>query len=304
MNDGLGVVLLVEDTPDHLTLLSKALDQAGYVVLSASDGASALRLLETMRPDVILLDALMPGLDGFETCARIKKQERLRQVPVIFMTALTDSAHVLNGFAQGAIDYITKPIRIDELVVRLDTHLRTARHLRHLYQALETSKQAVLVTNARGVMVWRSSLAMELLASQGPEFSDALTHSEGWSQWLQPGPERSGATLSYQAGELAFKLMARYSQDEYLVMVERSEAEASNHLAGDLARRFSLTAREAEVLQWATYGKASRDIAQILAMSPRTVDKHFEHILEKLGVENRTSAVAMVLHNSSQGTAD
>ena len=90
-----GIILIVDDTPDNLALISDALDDAGYMVLVALDGSSALGRIQRRRPDLILLDAMMPGLDGFETCRRIKADPASADIPVLFMTALTDSEHVV-----------------------------------------------------------------------------------------------------------------------------------------------------------------------------------------------------------------
>lgn len=208
-----GVILIVDDMPDNLALLSDALDDAGYMVLVAMDGLSALSRIQRRRPDLILLDAMMPGLDGFETCRRIKAQPESADIPVLFMTALTDSEHVVQGFAAGGIDYVTKPIHTAEVLARVASHLRTARIL----QAARTaSKQAPLTLN----------------------------------------DEPAFATLS---------------------------------------ARFQLTEREVEVLRWVACGKTNRDIGDILGLSPRTVNKHLEHVYVKLGVETRTAATSVAL---------
>ena len=120
-----GIILIVDDTPDNLALLSDALDDAGYMVLVALDGVSALGRIQRRRPDLILLDAMMPGLDGFETCRRIKAEPSSADIPVLFMTALTDSEHVVQGFEAGGIDYVTKPINPEEVLARVASHLRT-----------------------------------------------------------------------------------------------------------------------------------------------------------------------------------
>ncbi|PHX38875.1 LuxR family transcriptional regulator [Pseudomonas sp. NZIPFR-PS2] len=122
-----GVVLIVDDTPDNLAMLSDALDDAGYMVLVALDGLSALNRVQRRRPDLILLDAMMPGLDGFETCRRLKAQPASADIPVVFMTGLTDTRHVVQGFEVGGSDYVTKPIQTDEVLARVAAHLRTSR---------------------------------------------------------------------------------------------------------------------------------------------------------------------------------
>src|SRR5690606_28388238 len=103
-----------------------ALEDEGYTVLVARDGAQALERLALVTPDAILLDAVMPGLSGFETCRSIKASPAWASVPVIFMTGLSDTADVVAGFAAGGVDYVVKPVRIEEVLARLRTHARNA----------------------------------------------------------------------------------------------------------------------------------------------------------------------------------
>src|SRR5579863_591380 len=105
------IVLIVDDTPDNLAVLTDALDDAGYMVLVATDGETALDRLQHITPDIILLDAVMPRLDGFETCRRLKQLEASRWIPVVFMTGLTETEDIVRGFRAGGVDYVTKPIR-------------------------------------------------------------------------------------------------------------------------------------------------------------------------------------------------
>jgi DNA-binding response OmpR family regulator len=203
---GRGTVLVVDDAPDTLRMLCDALAQEGYTVLVARDGQQALARLDVITPDAILMDAVMPGLSGFETCQRIKNHASWSAIPVIFMTGLSETADVVAGFESGGVDYVVKPVRIEEVLARLSTHVRNARLARAALQA----------------------------ASAG------------------------AADVEQQ---------------------RLNEA--------------SLTPRESEVLSWLAKGKTNRDIAEILGMSHRTVNKHLEHIFEKLGVETRAAAAAL-----------
>jgi len=197
------VILLIDDAPDTVRMIAEALDEAGYTVLVATDGATALKRLERITPDAVLLDACMPGMDGFETCRRLKQAPGMRTVPVIFMTGLAETERLVEGLSAGGIDYLVKPVVPDELVARLQAHLRVAREMNAAMRARgeETEPPAALLPNP-------------------------------------------------------------------------------------------LTQREMDVLEWVARGKTNRDVAEILGMSPRTVNKHLEHIYEKLGVETRTAAVA------------
>ena len=119
--------LVVDDSPETLGFLTDALEGAGFTVLVALQGTSALRLVEEITPDIILLDAVMPGMDGFETCRRLKQKNALAHVPVIFMTGLSETEHIVRGLEAGGVDYVTKPIVPDEMLARMQVHLANAR---------------------------------------------------------------------------------------------------------------------------------------------------------------------------------
>ena len=119
-----GTILVVDDTPTNLEVLFDFLSNAGFKVLFAEDGESALKTAHYATPDLILLDILMPGLNGFETCQRLKENEATASIPVIFLTALTETNEKVKGFALGAVDFITKPLQYEEVLARVNTHLR------------------------------------------------------------------------------------------------------------------------------------------------------------------------------------
>ncbi len=121
------VALVVDDSPETLRLLTDALDGAGMTVMVAMDGAAAMRIVDQITPDIILLDAVMPGMDGFETCRRLKRDAGLSNVPVIFMTGLAETEHIVSGLEAGGVDYVTKPIVIEEMLARIRVHLANAR---------------------------------------------------------------------------------------------------------------------------------------------------------------------------------
>lgn len=129
------VILVVDDNPENLSLLFDAFNHAGFAVLAAKSGESALKRANNVRPDLIVLDVMMPGgIDGFETCRRFKADEATQDIPVIFMTALNDVESKVNGFEQGGVDYITKPIQLPEVLARVRTHL-TLQRLQHELKA-------------------------------------------------------------------------------------------------------------------------------------------------------------------------
>ncbi|MEZ4525141.1 MAG: response regulator [Desulfobacterales bacterium] len=121
------VILIVDDTPANLGVLFDTLETSGFRVLVNTNGESALETAKQAHPDIVLLDIMMPGLDGFETCRRLKSHETVKDIPVIFMTALTDAVDEVRGLELGAVDYITKPIRVETVLARVKTHLSLQR---------------------------------------------------------------------------------------------------------------------------------------------------------------------------------
>ncbi|MBC7921535.1 MAG: sigma-54-dependent Fis family transcriptional regulator [Ferruginibacter sp.] len=133
-------ILIVDDVPTNISVLFETLSRSGYKVLVERDGKSAIEQIKFAKPDLVLLDVMMPGMDGFETCRRLKLDPATREIPVIFMTALSQTIDKVNGFNMGAVDYITKPFQLQEVLARVDTHLtlqRLQRELRGANQLLE-----------------------------------------------------------------------------------------------------------------------------------------------------------------------
>ena len=291
-----GVVLLVDDVPDNLRLLCDVLDDAGYTLLIAMDGERALETARRVQPDVILLDALMPGMDGFATCRRLKADAATRDVPVIFMTGLTETEHVLEGFAAGGVDYVTKPIQPEVVLARVAAHVQSARRVLRARDAIETAGGAVVVVNATGEPLWLTPQASRWLQDFVPgNGRDGLVDAlRTWVEeriGLRPPGSRETFVAEQSSKALRIRYGGRVAEGEHVFVLESGPSTGSSAPMDS----FRLTPRELEVLGWVSKGKTNRDIGEILGMSPRTVNKHLEHIYEKLGVETRTAAAAMAM---------
>jgi DNA-binding response OmpR family regulator/DNA-binding CsgD family transcriptional regulator len=281
------VVLVVDDAPDSLRLLCDTLSIENYAVLIARDAAEAIERFELNVPDAVLLDAIMPGLSGFELCRHLKSVPRWSHVPVIFMTGLTDTGHIVKGFESGAVDYVVKPIKIAEVLARLSTHIFNARISRLAGVAVDVAGLGVVVLDSQSRMAWRSPKATEWLDAA---FGDEAQTVSDRGEWLHSATLSGDAAIQLPDGTgLSARHLGRASLGEATILLSRQvDATTPNRLS-----QASLTPRESEVLSWLAKGKTNRDIADILDMSPRTVNKHLEHIFEKLGVETRTSAAAL-----------
>ncbi|UXH79592.1 response regulator [Roseateles amylovorans] len=300
-------VLLVDDVPDNLSLLHDALDEQGYTVLAATSGEAALARAVQGLPDIVLLDAMMPGMDGFEVARQLKANPATAHIPIIFMTGLTETEHLVAALQAGGVDYVTKPLDPRAVLARMQVHLQGARQARQTRQALDAFGYASIAVRATsGRLLWQTPLARELLqlyygtvAPQTP--APVLAWLRRALEEVRDGvPPQEPPRLCAELGarRLSFRLHhciggddAPGTGDWLIVMREVSDAAVIR----SLGLAFSLTAREAEVLYWVIKGKINRDIGEILGASPATVKKHLERIHAKLGVETRTAAAAMAL---------
>ncbi|MDM9626045.1 response regulator transcription factor [Rhizobium sp. S152] len=290
------IVLLVDDSPEALGFLTDALEQSGFSVLIATSGSAALNIVERITPDLILLDAVMPTMDGFETCRRLKANPAISQIPVIFMTGLTETEHVVHALGSGGVDYLTKPINIDELRARIGVHLRNARSAQSARVALDAAGRHLLAVKGDGNVHWSTPQATRLVNAAMGSDDGMDTVIATIAAWMENRATATrDATIPVAHGgqdvlQLAF--LGTIGPDEYLFRLTASQR-ADDQV---LRQRFALTHRESEVLLWIAKGKANRDIGEILGLSARTVNKHLEQIYVKLGVENRASAAVKAAH--------
>lgn len=286
-------VLIVDDVPENLSMLHDALDEAGHEVRVATYGEAALLSVKKCLPDVILLDAVMPGMDGFEVCRRLREDEGTHAVPVIFMTGLCEAEHILAGFAAGGTDYITKPVRPSEVLARIAVHVNQAKHVKQAHTALDAFGQAVFAIEiATGKVGWQTPLARQLMHTHLFQHEQVITWLKRVVELHQQGREVYSLKLSHGEQQLVLSLSSQTADGEWLVTVREESTPRSFEL---IMRELHLTPREAEVLYWVIHGKTNRDIGDILGGSPRTVNKHLEHIFAKLHVETRTAAASVAM---------
>lgn len=297
------VVLIVDDVPDNLSVLHDALDESGYTVLVATGGEAALQRAAQALPDIVLLDALMPGMDGFEVARRLKGSAATAHIPIIFMTGLTETEHLIAALEAGGVDYVTKPIKPKEVLARMGVHMQGARQARQTRNALDAFGYASITVRASdGKLMWQTPLARELLmayyGTSAPEAPQPVIawlrrHLKEAEQQIEP----PRLTAELGARRLTFRLHRQTGDDDWLIVM-REVSDAAIIEAMSLS--FRLTTREAEVLYWVVKGKINRDIADILGASPATVKKHLERIFAKLGVETRTAAAGMATNRIRQ----
>ncbi len=300
------LVLVVDDMPENLAALHDALDESGYSVVVASNGATALEQAQALLPDIVLLDAVMPGMDGFEVCRRLKAQLQTRAIPVIFMTGPVESEHVTRAFQAGGSDYVTKPVRQNEMLARIRAHMQNARMASQARSALDAFGHAVLAVDPDEYIIWQTPLARQWLDIYFPAHPKSTLPPQV-SPWLQRavlarscGEEAAPLVIAHGTRRLIFTLGEAEEQVQWSVVLRE---EADDALVQSLMAKLRLTQREAEVLHWVSKGKTNRDIGDILGTSTRTVDKHLAQVFAKLGVETRTAAAALAESSWPTGRA-
>lgn len=328
------LILLVDDTPANLHLLIGELGQAHYRVLVAESGESALERVRYVQPDIILLDVLMPGLDGFETCRLLKANPATSQIPVLFLSALDETVDKVRGFAVGGVDYITKPLQVIEVLARLRTHVT----LRNLQQALQRQNESLEERVAERTAQLRAEIELRIqrekqkhqLLDLLEQQSDQLRELTGWllkenQAHQQNRQQRNTSYLlellqqsHHQLGIIEMLAIAhpnsteRYqllTQVEHLrTIVQQVESELRptpveiqppptirKTLEDPL---LALSAREREVFQLMIDGRSVSQIAALLYLSEITVRSHRSSLLQKLQLEDITALIKFaVKHN-------
>lgn len=282
-------VLVVDDNRDALDFLNRGLTEAGFQVCIATDAEQALNILRHRHPEAILLDIVMPGIDGFETCQKMRQIDE--NVPIIFMTGLGEPEHIVRGFEVGANDYVTKPVDLAVVIARMQSHTRTARLVRTTREAISAAEAAILACDNQGRLLWCNDSAHALIAKFVPEVSliEGVIIPRSLGIFGHANNSESDQQRIY-AGANCLEIRRATECGERVAVYLLKQIEST---AAQLWDSPKLTERESEVLLWVARGKTNRDIAEILGMSPRTVNKHLEHIFKKLGVETRTAAASV-----------
>jgi DNA-binding NarL/FixJ family response regulator len=289
-----GIILIADDSAEALGMLNTSLVSYGYTVFVAMDGAQALAIAKQMKPDMVLLDIKMPTMNGIEACKALKADSELTHIPIIFMTGLSDKEHLLEGLSAGAVDYINKPVNLDELLARVKNHLKNSQSTRSAQNALNELGQLTFTCDVNAKLVWSSISSRKLLAKAGVDVgSNFEVIAPQISEWLTRSPTKhSKLSLKGVSTPLQLSFLGNPTPREYLLRITEDDETGTRRL---LKTRFSLTEREAEVLFWLSRGKTNREIGQIISTSPRTVNKHLEAVFRKLAVENRSTATAVCL---------
>ena len=255
-------ILIVDDVPTNIRVLGPVLREADYQVYVARDGYQALKMVEEVNPDLILLDIMMPGLDGFETCKQLKEKPETRDIPVIFLTARIEDQDVVRGFHAGAVDYVTKPFNTQILLARVRTHLTLRRQAQKL-QSLADRDGLTMIANRRRLEEflqheWRRchrneeplSLIMMDIDYFKP-YNDTYGHLQG------DDALKRVAEVLHEAAQRPGDLAARYGGEEFALVLGATDIAGALNIAGKVRQRIAALALP----------HASSDVADTVTMS-------------------------------------
>ena len=304
-------VLLVDDVPANIGVLIDTLSET-YTLSVAESGESCLEQLPHAVPDLILLDVRLPGMDGFRLFEELRKRPDGRGIPVIFMTAVDEPEEKTRALEAGAVDYVTKPLHVPEVMARVKTHLRIIGLTRELearkkeleeeiFLRRETEEQlqhslatAIVSADHGGRVVFATKRARQLIAryfETGPFAKLPDLFLAEWKNAVAGGA--GGWNMSHPDGRGLLEVTIFQSpaiRNTTLFAFEEKGAAGA-----EVLRSLGLSPRESEVLFWIAEGKSYPEIAVILEASVRTIQKHAENLLRKLGVESRSAAMRMAL---------
>jgi DNA-binding NarL/FixJ family response regulator len=320
-------LLIIDDTVNNLRVAVDLLHAYGFRVLTASNGEDGLARALLAKPDLILLDIRMPGINGLETCRRLKANPETASTPVIFMTALTDIEDKVRGFEVGGVDYVTKPFDAAELLARVRTHLelhdlqlrlaervqkRTAALAEEVKQRRRSqAEQEMLLDLLRQQAeqlreITQQSLAREeedaglavgLRSQTLPDFEAVqISLAQIQRQFEGPEPPSTGSldnTLRRQIDHAVNLLAGALETLRQQVIVDEAAADSVQKACQDPLLK--LTTREYEVLHLVAQGKSNADIAEILVVSRSTVSSYRTRIMRKLNVEDAAELIRFVV---------
>ncbi len=278
-------VLIVDDDPFGIIQLQTLLKDSGYELMTASDGASALETVSRQLPDIILLDIVMPEMNGYETCRRLKDKENSEDIPIIFLSGLHSTEEKINAFEAGGVDYITKPFSEKEVLIRLRTHLTLHRLNKRLMHELENRDEELQNTESK---VQDANTTLKVLLSAIEEEKKELAERVQFKAEKLILPKVREITEEEDAGK----------KEALIKAIEHAFQEITRpFVPGGVELGKTLSPAELQIVNLIKQGKASKDISDICNISVSTISSHRKMIRKKLGITNRKVNLYTYLHS-------
>ncbi len=290
-------IMIVDDTPANLQLLLQVLLKNGHRVVAFTDSAQALGAAKNHPPDIILLDIRMPGMDGLETCRRLKADPELRDVPVLFISMINEPDKIVQAFAAGGADYVTKPFQPEEVLARVSTHLQLRRLLSKVKRQRDAVEKKVSqrtreleqknASLAQYIhQLEKTNVALDVLIRKFDAESTALAQKTVDELWMDIAP------MLRELNELC-------SSDEQKVLVEMIQsrlAQAEPKIPRLEDNQALLSKREQEVALLIAEGRSCTEVGQLLSIALRSVHSHCYSIRKKLGVPGKVNLKTFLIN--------
>jgi DNA-binding response OmpR family regulator len=306
-------ILIIDDNITNLKTVLSHLDAYSFEIITARDGKSGLERAESEHPNLILLDVQMPGLDGFETCHRLKANPQTQRIPVIFMTVASETAAKVRGLEAGAVDYITKPFEAAELLARVKTHLALYQLQEDLESAVQERTAALQAEIRQREQLWQTihqqneqfrvftKLFLEnqqhssIRFALNQHFRHNLQMLNSLIDQIDAAPENAANSQQTQQMRQIVEHMQK-QMESFIVTLNQEQEKRDTLLKNPLLQ---LSSREREVTQLLTEGKSTSDIAYLLTIAPGTVSTYRRRIMEKLEVSDLASLIHLVNQHTS-----
>lgn len=267
-------VLIVDDDPFGIIQLQTVLKNSGYDLITASDGESAIETVHRESPDIILLDIIMPKMNGYETCRLLKENEDSNEIPVIFLTGLHSTEEKVEAFEAGGVDYITKPFSEKEVMVRLQTHLTLHQMNKHLLHELKKRD--------------------EELQSQENEVKDADKMLRKLLYVIEKEKKKLAERIRFNAEKLILPKLREIAEEQHpdvkkslFQTIEYNFRELTTPLVPDESKLNKFSPTELQIVNLIKQGKSSKEISDICNISIATISSHRKSIRKKLEISNK-----------------
>ncbi len=306
-------ILLVDDDPENLSLMTDLLEFHQYQVAIFKNGIKALKFLISHKPDLILLDVMMPDMDGFEVCRRLKSDPDICDIPVIFLSALTDPTVISKGFEVGGVDYITKPFHSKEVIARVRLHLKLTQMQNALVEARDKLEHRVEERTAELLKACRHLENRDReLAEKTKDLEEMNTALQMLLKNREEYRKEVERAFVFNINSFVFPLLDRLKesrlnsvQTNYLNDIILNLTEICSPFMHRMSTEFQrLSPAEIRIVNLVRHGKTTKEIARMMNLSARTVENQRNSIRRKIGIQNRKINLRAYLVSFGGGDGD